>query len=426
MAKILIEVNRVNTALRAQDSLIRALSKMASDTESVKNGLRAKIAAREAIERKLKEAVTQIEMEHEDIISMRGALEQISSLYVQTESRCSESLVPEIPDFMSSLEGGAFAGSDGQNPYNPGERDPLKWLGDLLEDLKKHWTKPGTDSSDRPTFWDYLKALLSYRKEFEDDKYAGPLKSFLGYMESIADFLKGDKSGYTGGEQLLDIGSSGSSFWKSLIILASKFDKTATADYVGDFLKQWGPIGAAAGISGSLFALCSKLLHASNPENTNIYDVIGDYVDAGGEAADLFKNILDVKNLGKVTESSAGKYAIVVESFCSCFSQGVKSYGKYSADGTYDVGDIGATCVDASVEGLFSFVKGLTRGVVSEDTLGVSPEEVSESMKGWAADRGNDVAQWIKDTPGMQEKYDNASPAGKNAMILWAMVCSAF
>lgn len=85
MAKIYIELSKSKASLQQWVELEQALTTLSRETESVRSGLRHKIAGQEAISARMREAVEQLTKESGSAGNMRSALEEIIRRYEQTE-----------------------------------------------------------------------------------------------------------------------------------------------------------------------------------------------------------------------------------------------------------------------------------------------------------------------------------------------------
>lgn len=116
MAKIVISPAGAKSALALEDSLKKTLGSCAGEVESVRNGLRMKIAGQEHIASRLIEATQQLERESASTESMRDGLAEIVAAYERTEKANSGALQPNGTglDGKGSDDGG---GDEGMSPW---------------------------------------------------------------------------------------------------------------------------------------------------------------------------------------------------------------------------------------------------------------------------------------------------------------------
>lgn len=112
MAKISIEPERARTAITQEEALEKTLRALGQNVDSIRNGLRYKIAGREAIAARLREAAEQLYKEADSTRNARNGLEQIINLYVQTEKANLDRVAAE----KTSIQQGAGAGGASTAP----------------------------------------------------------------------------------------------------------------------------------------------------------------------------------------------------------------------------------------------------------------------------------------------------------------------
>ena len=87
MAKIKIEPSKAKAVLGRQDSLENTLKELCQDVDSIRSGLRYKIAGQENISQRLREVAEQITREQQSTGALRSGLEEIILLYEQSEGK---------------------------------------------------------------------------------------------------------------------------------------------------------------------------------------------------------------------------------------------------------------------------------------------------------------------------------------------------
>lgn len=118
------------------------------------------------------------------------------------------------------------------------------------------------------------------------------------------------------------------------------------------------------------------------------------------------------------------------ETLIGSAAQGSKSIGKYLEDGNWDLMDTAQTGVDVAVVGLSKIVFGVTAlftyGVVSEETLGIDAQNMSDGLKELAKNVGKNAGQYIVDHPEMNEKYQNGNCFDRIGLTIEATFKSLF
>lgn len=156
MAKIKIEPSKAKAVLGRQNSLENTLKELCQDVDSIRSGLRYKIAGQENISQRLREVAEQITKEQQSTGALRSGLEEIIILYEQSEGKNRDLVAAEK---TSIQQGGTAAMSQPQMPEEDGSHDAAWW--DKLIDF----IFPKTDSDkkggtlDNP-FLQYLPVLL--------------------------------------------------------------------------------------------------------------------------------------------------------------------------------------------------------------------------------------------------------------------------
>lgn len=251
MAKISIEPSKAKSILGQQDSLEKTLKALSQDVDSVRGGLRYKIAGQEQISQRLREAAEQITKESQSTLAMRSGLEEIIALYEQSETGNLDRVAVEKASIqqgkapeMGEEDGGAHEASwweklidlllpkTGDTGEGEGKLDyPIPLIiGGLIFPLQYYdWSKEKTGLSGEWEMSDALKDKGIFKK----------LDDFVeGHKETLA-----DKKAYWDPEK---------KEWKAI----DPKDKEALEEFekrgssIPVETKLWG-----IGTSGSLYAL---------------------------------------------------------------------------------------------------------------------------------------------------------------------------
>lgn len=405
MAKIYIEPAKARTALSQQEALERALQALSKDVGGIRRGLNYKIAGREAIDARLRDAINQINKEVNSTKALRMGLEQIIVRYEQAENSNTDRVAAE----KTSARNGDSISQDQSTKT------------DKNDDLDNHILA-------------LIKAILSWADKTKTSDKAGLGKSGLSYIESLVDFFTGDKRGLTGAEDLFDLGDKSIGLW------------TEFYDYLKDFYNGAGNTFsttnqryvAGLGITGGIFELISSACGIadtiSNTENIGPARIIGEVLGGGDSVVDIWSGVEKLKHVGDTATNITTRdglysplsfYSTIAKSYIDAFSQGFKSYEKYAADGIWDLGDTGNTGVEFSVTGLYSMVNSLSFGLTDQiaGSFGVSPDSISESIENWADTVGKRAGNYILNDPALYDAYNNSvmmGPMGRVAITFYA------
>lgn len=138
---------------------------------------------------------------------------------------------------------------------------------------------------------------------------------------------------------------------------------------------------------------------------------MGQILGTCDELTDVGKSVYELIQKGIPTEkiggySPADIYATVVKSAVVTVGQTFESIEKYSADGSFDFGDAGATAIDSAMEGfyqiselgpndaVFGFVDALTGGNGEQDMS--YAEKAAEGYKILADEAGKAIGKlWL-------------------------------
>lgn len=355
---------------------------------------------------------TKLKNSHNEMMSlrykigqMRSTLLEIVDIYERTEN----GILGQKVEIQANIDINIVDNRD-ENPNLLEPTNFLEWLRKVYQDFFG-------EKEDEKTVWDVIKKYLTYQDKFEKNPYAGVEKSVVSYLESLIGFFSGDKRGGTGAKDFCDLTNASSGLWSSLYSFFKKFDVTKTDSDIGEFAKKWGNVNGCVETIGSSSNLIGALIEAFQTEGKSEGEFWADIVNTGGKFADVIKSFYEWKNFDVVKEgggiiSAAGKYTILTDTTCSVISQTIKSVEEYSKDGTFDLGDFGATGVDLSVAGLYTMgsglVSGLTFGLVSLDSIGLEAEKISDFIKESANSYGYELGKKARDYMNARPELDNA------------------
>lgn len=367
------------------------------------------------VRRSLRSQGSRTETLGEQTGAMRTALGDIAGIYERMER---ELIGFQLETHTSDPAGTPDAGFSGVGGGGGGGRG---WGGPSEAE-----TQISPDEEKDPVMG-LIKAYLIYLDKIGKNDSAGFVKSLIDYWEKLKDFYGGQMRGFTGAEELCSLGKSSCSLWKALYSILKAGDPSKSKDFIGNFATQWGKTAAGVGIIGKGFGFSEGLLELAETWDKSTLQQWAAGLDLFGDGADLVKAVDDFQRAGQITNglyTPVGLYAIVAKATGSTLSQFMESYEQYSADGVFDLGDLGATGIDGSIEGIYSIISGLTFGIISEDTIGISAEDISGSIKSAAEKTGNRAGQYIVDHPELNEAYNKGGFFTRAAITFYAAVKS--
>lgn len=267
-----------------------------------------------------------------------------------------------------------------------------------------------------------IEHLMEILSKLAPQSPAGIIKEQLGYVDDLEKFLRGDIRGATGAQELMDLGGSSCSLWKAM------YDQLEDQGRGWFFTDPGQKTADGIGLTGDALQAAASLYGAVDTirnSDMGLAGDVGELIDAGSDTGDLIQSITE---LGKASPEGvytpAKIYTTIYESYLDAIGQGLKSYDKYSADGQWDLRDTGATGVEAGVTGLYKMAECLTFGVISEETTGVSSEEISGVLESWAENRGREAGEYIMNNPELYQKYQEAGDLGQFAITMYAAIRS--
>lgn len=265
--------------------------------------------------------------------------------------------------------------------------------------------------------WD---ALSQWMDKINPEQMLYDPARVIPYLEALTKYFSGEKEGWSGLEELMDLGEKSGSLWKKLYDDLKK-DGENLSSIDPDVAESIGVIGSIMGAVSSLSGAADNI---SNTDGIGTAGIIGEFLQGGDGVVDLMEEIVTMGNDSKGIYTPSSLYASIAKGYISALGQAFKSYEDYSADREWSGMDTGATMVDASVDGLYSMVDALTFGLISEESTQVSADQISDSLKSWASGIGDRSAQYILSDPNLTRQYQESGELGKIFLTFYAAVKS--
>ncbi len=404
---------RVNTTVMSDQvaelqTLLQRLEDISSDVAAVNQQLQWRTSLSTAIRSNLSQHSEYVGQLREIASALSGALSTAVEQYTSTENELvgvAEATASSIAESVSAV----IAGGDGDD--GAGVESFLGLLNEEDED-----------------FLDKIKSILKAMDKWGDNSEAGILENILSYLEDFESFFFGsdsDKAGLTGLAAICSLADSSVSVWTGLYDYWRDMFEGVTTGLFGDIANRNVKI---LGLSGSLMGLVSSVLSASETLSENIDankwgTIIADYLDCGKDVISTIKSgytlkhIKDVASLADVKAgvwSALSVYTAIGEAGVSTVSQAFRSIEKYASDGSWDVGDTGATGIDISVAGIYGLSHSLTLGL--DDLIFGWVDKMS------GGDENDDLSYAEKAAEGykiMAEKAGEAIGSAVNKVISW-------
>ena len=408
MSKIKVDIGLLKAAAESFAEFGKDAAGKAETVQFIKNNMRSKLKAERRIRETLQETEEQLNALKEDAALMRQCLYEIAALYEKTEVQCVETLggtAGGIEDSGLPFGDGSGGGFRGDNPEDP-ETDP---------EFKQ--------------FLAWLKALLGLSDKTDAYDKGGIFKEGISYLEALYSFWTGDKKGLTGAQDILKLVDKSAGVWTDFYDYLKNFYNGAGNTFSLDNQRIVKGVAIGGDFFGLLSTLCGTVNTIRSSENNTFAGVTGEILGCGDDVIDMIEDIIKLKNIdaaagtftkGNGLYSPLSLYTTIVTGYTDAFSQGFKSYDKYSADGAFDSNDAAQTGLDFGVSGLYSMVKSLSFGMISEDTLGVSASDISTGMGNWAENTGKNGGNYILSHPDLYNSYQNADPIGKVFISFYA------
>ena len=337
----------------------------------------------------IQDAGTRMDHYHELALDMSQRLILIADLYEKAELR----------NMGKSTGSQSSSGDEGaQNPGDPGDQ---------------------VDIADRIFSW--LKGIFGVA-DGAGSKPGGVLKNLTSYVQALYGFLSGDKAGYGGAEDFFTLGDKSIGAWTGFYgFLKDRYKDSGKAFSLDNQRRVAGLdiFGGLLGLVSTGFGIADTL---QDSDGTGTFGIIGEVFGGGEDVIDIWAGAEKLKHVGDAADnittkhglySPLKKYTALGKSIFASVSQAFKSVDNYSADGSWDLGDTGRTGIELAVEGLYSMVDSLSFGIISEDTIGISGQQISTALENAAAETGNRAGNYIVNHPDLLDAYNNSGVIGR-------------
>lgn len=254
------------------------------------------------------------------------------------------------------------------------------------------------------------KALLKVDDGDTEKDIGGLAASLLSYLKKLAELIDGDaENGLVLSSEALELASGSVDLWDKLAELLKYFYELKDIPGVEE-----------VGLVGELCALIASILEAAGKDYDSVGEQIGEAIKKiGGSITDLGAVIY--KLLEKGATAAVSIYAGIAKAILASYGQFIESLEEYAKDGSFDLGDVADTGVDVAIEGLAALISTATLGIISENTTGMTAEEVREKLKESADQLGKDAAEYIMNNPKLREMYNNGNGAERAMLIAYAV-----
>lgn len=292
-----------------------------------------------------------------------------------------------------------------------------KTLGTLLDDalVSTNEVEETTIDEESPEelvnrMLELAKALLKVDDGDPEKDIGGLAASLLSYLKKLAELVDGDaENGLVLSSEALELASGSVDLWDKLAELLKYFYELKDIPGVEE-----------VGLIGELCALIASILEAAGKDYDSVGEQIGEAIKKiGGSITDLGAVIY--KLLEKGATAAVSIYAGIAKAILASYGQFIESLEEYAKDGEFDLGDVADTGVDVAIEGLAALISTATLGIISENTTGMTAEEVREKLKESADQLGKDAAEYIMNNPKLREMYNNGNGAERAMLIAYAV-----
>lgn len=468
-----VKMKNVQDTEREMLQVSRLLRNSSEEIRSIKGSLSFENASRSRIERKLLEEIAKLSGIARNTEQMEQQLRVIAGLYAGTEARLTgkgtamdnssgkSPAADRIRDLLEPFrdpDSGAFPRlvKEILNRLKElSDRHPGKSVMDLmlmlltggmvLADLKDipGTSQNGASETDSDKWktgpWSLLKNLTDlagkYQKDVKERKKSGNILGLgadgMSYIESLADFLTGDKRGATGASDVCDLADSSCGLWNGIYKLVEEKYKDAfkytdkTGEHLTPFGKKWSRVSDSVSIIGDIAGWGGDILDIfDDKKNPTGADKNTAFFKSSTHVVDIASTIYDIKNKTDAAGlyTPAGIYGVVANTGINTFSTAYRDVSKLSADGKFDVDDLAQTMLDSSTEGLCTMVDKLSFGLISEDTTGISPQQVSDALRDGAKGWGQEAGQRIVNDPVKLRIYNNGNGFTKACVMTESIV----
>lgn len=474
-----VKRNEMQSAGNEMRQICGSLRGNVTDINTVRNSLSFQAAARGRIERRLSNELTRMTNEIEKAAQMQKQLETILKLYVSTESRLAggdgsgsgnagrgkdgiPAAIEEFFEWFRDRDSGdfpAFVRRILEKMKELAELHPNKGVIELLllmatgavtfadpEAGGNNASASGEDGKDRDAWkkgpWSFTKNLIDlagkYLKEKKDRKTAGSIFGFtadgLSYLENVYDFLTGDKKGMTGASDLCNLADSSCSVWNGFykIIENKNKDLFEFADKAGKhktpYGARWSRISDSVSIAGDLAGWGGDLIDIfDNEKNPTGVDKQASFFKSTSHGVDIATTIYDIKSKTDAAGiyTPAMLYGTLADTGIETVSVAYKDIRNLQADG-WSVDDTAQTMLDSSTSGLYKMVEKLTLGLISEDTTGVSAQQISDTMRDGAKKWGEESGRRVVNNPWLRDTYNNGNGFTKACVLTYSIAETGF
>lgn len=195
----------------------------------------------------------------------------------------------------------------------------------------------------------------------------GIASKFANYTNSFYALFRHDTSVATTTSDAGNLVKSSLDLWTEIYDWFSKQSQYSNEDIFSTEnqakIKGLGIVSNVLGLMSSVIAASDKL------EEKQWYDIVADYIDSGKDIFSIVESCYTYNDspVAKLSTdglySPLGLYGAIAKAGVSSVSQLVRSIGKYSADGEWNLGDTADTLIDFATAGLYEITHYVTLGL---------------------------------------------------------------
>lgn len=252
---------------------------------------------------------------------------------------------------------------------------------------------------------------------------------YANFIYNMYIFMNSDKKGLNGAANLSNLTASSFDMYKTLFNAFKKMDvnkKNQVLQNV-EFVHSFGVVSSILGLTGSLLSA------TNNISDKEAYEITADYVDCFNDIFNIEKEfqIMHIETLGKENIDALEKagvetgslnysmttrnglwtpldvYSAICEATVRSGAQLIRSVGKYSKDGNWDLNDTAETALDVSMAGIYGISHSLSFGAddlifgtIDKWTGGTHPEmsyieKAAEGYKIFARRQAEKIHDWF-------------------------------
>jgi len=264
------------------------------------------------------------------------------------------------------------------------------------------------------------------KKYLLDSANLSLLSELFSYIKDTGDYFFNKGNEFDKFLSLISLGNASTGLFSEIYGWLkdglSAVDSKAFSKKFGSLISGVDMFGSGFDFSKSTLEAYASLMKYLNPTkygNASIWEVTGDMIAAVGKGVDfggksyIFYNFTPealklAKGAGGTTLSNVVPYLMLADMGFSTVSTAFKSYGKYSADGTVDMGDVSEIMIDSSFSGLGTVIP------FFNDTT-------RDAVKNWAGNWGDKAASYITNNEALLDYYRQASGVEKTALTIASM-----